>query len=92
MEEGCDLKSFQSGFKSQDGYQFKVKVRKMRKYNFNISKNETTVVNVPVGVTNKDAVTRVSGASRAYKSYHGFSNRKYDVTAAGRKIYITRVA
>lgn len=68
-----------------------MKVNEMKKYNFAINKNETAVVNVPVGVTNKDAVYRVAGASRAYKSYHRVNN-KYDIKATGRKIYITRVA
>ena len=65
---------------------------KMKKYNFAIEKNETAVVNIPVGVTNKDAVYRVAGASRAYKSYHGLYGTRYDIKATGRKVYITRVA
>lgn len=68
-----------------------MKETEMKKYNFAISKNETAVVNVPIGVTNKEAIYLVSGASRAYKSYHGVNNR-YDITAKGRKVYVTRVA
>lgn len=64
----------------------------MKKYNFNIKKNETVVVNVPVGVTNKDAVTRVAGASRAHKSYYGLYNTQFNIEAKGRKVYVTRVA
>lgn len=62
----------------------------MQKYNFKLKKKETSVVNVPVGVTNKDALYRVKGASRAYNSYYGINN-KYDIKASNRKIYITRV-
>lgn len=63
-----------------------------KKYNFDIGKNETSVVNVPIGVKNKDMLTLVEGAARAYKSYTGLRNRMYNIEASGRKVYITRVA
>ena len=63
-----------------------------KKYNFDINKNETSVVNVPIGVKNKDMIVRVEGACRAWKSYTGMSKNMYNVEANGRKVYVTRVA
>lgn len=63
-----------------------------KKYNFDIKKNETSVVNVPIGVKNKDAVVLVEGACRAWKSYTGKRSNMYNVEATGRKVYVTRVA
>lgn len=63
-----------------------------KKYNFDIKKNETSVVNIPIGVKNKDMVTRVEGAARAWKSYTGQRGNMYNVEATGRKVFVTRVA
>lgn len=63
-----------------------------KKYNFGITKNETSIVNIPIGVKNKDALTLVKGACRAWKSYTGRRENMYNIEAIGRKVHVTRVA